>query len=200
MFKSLIAGFLLGIAGTVAAVYYIPAVDQARESSIITVNPNGGNTEAFHINIPMDRIMVGAPGQPEPLPQGLEWPLHESLDGVRAELFKVRNARDAVVGVASRMTMSGERGGDSIEWVLHLPARGSMYVTMPARAVDGVHRVGTLLSGTDEFLPLSGRMTERWFANESDDEDAPDGRIELVTMFVGELGPEPIAPAVEEQS
>ena len=200
MFKSLIAGFLVGIAVTVAAVFYIPAVDQVREASIISVTPNGGNTEAFHIKIPMDRIMIGAPGQPEAVPPGLDWPAHESLAGVRAELFKLRNARDAVVGVASRMAVSDTRG-DSIEWVLHFPARGSMFVTMPARSVDGIHRVGNLRSGTDEFLPLSGRMTERWVANESpDDEDAAEGRIELLTMFVGELGPEPAAPVAEEIS
>ena len=67
MVKTLIFGFLLGIVGTIAAVYYLPVVDQHRESSIITVAPNGGNTELFYMNIPTDRIMVGAPNQVEPL-------------------------------------------------------------------------------------------------------------------------------------
>ena len=34
---------------------------------------------------------------------------------------------------------------------------------------------------------MSGQVSERWIANiDNDDEDAPDGRIELVTLFVGE--------------
>ena len=32
---------------------------------------------------------------------------------------------------------------------------------------------------------MHGRVSERWVANTDDDEDAPDGRIELVTSFVG---------------
>ena len=63
MFKSFIAGILLGVAVGVAALYYVPAVDQVREQSMIEVKPNGGNIESFHINVPTDRIMVGAPNQ-----------------------------------------------------------------------------------------------------------------------------------------
>ena len=59
---------------------------------------------------------------------------------------------------------------------------------MPPESVDGVHRVGTLRAGTREFGPMHGRVSERWVANTDDDEEgAPDGRIELVTSFVGEF-------------
>ena len=97
MFKSLTAGFLLGLAGAVAAVYYIPVVDQARESSIISVTPNGGNTEAFHANVPMDRIMVGAPGQRNSVPPGLVWP----------GLAPLRSARSAASWRVAGPTASG---------------------------------------------------------------------------------------------
>jgi len=188
MFKTLIFGFLLGIVGTIAAVYYLPVVDQHRESSIIAVATNGGNTESFYMKIPMDRIMVGASSQAEPLPQGMEWPAGEVFTGLRAELFKVRNSDETVIGVASRVASESKDFGDTIEWVVHLPARGSFYVSMPPESVDGVHRVGTLQAGTREFGPMHGRVSERWVANtDDDDEDAPDGRIELVTSFVGEF-------------
>jgi hypothetical protein len=188
MFKTLIFGILLGIVGTIAAVYYLPVVDQHREASIIAVAPNGGNTEAFYMNIPMDRIMVGAPNQAEPLPPGMDWPIGEAFSGLHAELFKVRNAEETVIGVASRVATESEKFGDSIEWVVHLPARGTFYVAMPPESVDGVRRVGTLQSGTREFGPMHGNVSERWVANtDDDDEDAPDGRIELITMFVGEF-------------
>jgi len=191
MFKTLIFGFLLGIVGTIAAIYYLPVVDQYRESSIITVAPNGGNTEAFHMNIPMDRIMIGAPDQAEPVPPGLEWPDGEAFSGLHAELFKVRNADDMVIGVASRVASESEEFGDSIEWVVHLPARGTLHISIPPEAVDGDSRVGTLRAGTREFGTMHGRVSERWVANTDDeDEDAPDGRIELETILVGEFADE----------
>jgi hypothetical protein len=183
MFKTFIAGILMGAAAAVAIVYFVPAVDQHRETSIIAVAKNGGNTEMFHINVPMDRILIGASGQSNPLPPGLEWPDDLQFAHIRAELFKIRNVRDVVVGIASRMAASSDKVGDSIEWVLHLPARGSAFVTMRPEVIGGVHRVGRLRAGTREFSRLGGRLTERWVSNTSDDEDAPEGRFELMTEF-----------------
>ena len=108
MFKTFIAGILLGVAGAAAALYYVPTVDQVREQSMIVVHPNHGNTETFHINVPTDRIMVGAQGLAEPLPAGLEWPGDLQFAATRAELFKIRNGKDAVVGVASRTGRIGD--------------------------------------------------------------------------------------------
>jgi hypothetical protein len=183
MFKTFIAGILMGAAAAVAIVYFVPAVDQHRETSIIAVAKNGGNTEMFHINVPMDRILIGASGQSNPLPPGLEWPDDLQFAHIRAELFKIRNVRDVVVGIASRMAASSDKVGDSIEWVLHLPARGSAFVTMRPEVIGGVHRIGRLRAGTREFSRLGGRLTERWVSNTSDDEDAPEGRFELMTEF-----------------
>ena len=200
MLKTLIFGFVLGIVATVAAVYYIPVVDQHRESSVISVTPNGGNSEAFYISIPMDRIMIGAPDQPSPLPPELEWPEDEVFDGVRAELFKVRNAKDIVVGVASRVAAQNDQLGDSIEWVLHLPARGTFFVSMPVQSSDGSQRVGSLRAGTREFRSLNGQVSERWIAStNAESGESPDGRIELITRFVGEhVDVEPMAEVAEE--
>jgi hypothetical protein len=201
MFKTFIAGILLGVAGAGAILYFIPAVNQAREQSLIVVHPNHGNTETFHVNIPMDRVMVGIPGQPEPLPAGLEWPDDELFAGTRAELFKLRNSKDAVVGIASRLAASDENVGDTVEWVMHLPARGSAYIQMEATPREGGFRLGDLATGTREFAPLTGRVTERWIANTTGLEDAPAGKIEIITAFVsrefdGEY-PEPERPVEE---
>ena len=184
MFKTFIAGIFLGIAAAGGALYFVPAVDQFREHSMIVVHPNQGNTESFHVNVPMDRIMIGAPAQEEPLPVGLKWPEDEKLAGARAELFKIRDGKDTVVGVASRIAASHTETGDIIEWVLHLPARGSVYVSMQPEATDGGHRIGELAAGTREFEPLHGPVTERWVADTSGSEDAPAGRIEITTAFV----------------
>ena len=143
--------------------------------------------------------MVGAPNQAEPLPPGLNWPTDEAFDGVRAEVFKVRNAREVVVGVASRVAVESEEFGDSIEWVLHLPARGTFYASISAQSGNGTSRHGVLKAGTREFRPLQGAVSERWTAGADDrDEDAPDGKIELMTFFVGEFADEEPASEIVE--
>ncbi|MCH7820849.1 MAG: hypothetical protein IIA07_02430 [Proteobacteria bacterium] len=185
MFKSFIAGIFIGISLGAAALYYVPAVDQHREQSMIEVKPNGGNTESFHINVPMDRIMIGAPNQQVALPPGLEWPSDNLLAGIRAELFKIRNVKNIVVGVASRIAADDSERGDVIEWVLHLPARGSVYLTMQPEAVVGGYRVGELRAGTREFSSLQGQVTERWIADTTASDNPTAGRIELKTEFVG---------------
>lgn len=188
MIKTFIAGILLGVAGAAAALYFIPVVDQAREQSLIVVQPNQGNTETFHINIPSDRIMVGAPGQAAPLPAGLEWPDDPRFAATRAEVFKIRNGKEAVVGVASRIAASDAISGEIVEWLLHLPARGSAYVAMGPVPNEGGYRAGSLVTGSREFAPLVGRVTERWVESTSDYDDDMQGRIEIVTAFVGQLG------------
>lgn len=185
MFKTFIAGILLGVAGAAAALYGIPAVDQVREQSMIVVHPNQGNTETFHINVPTDRIMVGAQGLVEPLPAGLDWPGDRQFAATRAEIFKIRNGKDAVVGVASRIAASDEVSGEVIEWVLHLPARGSVYVIMDPQSREGGYRAGDLVTGTREFATLTGSVTERWVDDATNFDDATQGRIEIITAFVG---------------
>jgi hypothetical protein len=188
LLKTFFLGILLGLAAAAGALFAIPVVDQVREASIVAVAPNGGNAETFHINIPMDRIVLGAPGQDGAVPPGLEWPADEILADVRAELFKIRNARDAVVGVAVRAAAKNN-DKDIIDWVLHLPARGSLFINMDVTPLDGGFRIGEIASGSREFAPLSGFMTESWIANDSNEEDAPTGRIELQATYVGQLEP-----------
>ena len=185
LFRTFLIGIVLGLVAAGGALYAIPVVDQHREASIIAVAPNGGNAESFHINIPMDRVVAGAPGQAEPLPPGLEWPELEILDGVRGELFKLRNANDVVVGVAVRTAIQSD-SGDVIDWALHLPARGSLFIGMEPAPRDGGFRIGQIRLGSREFAELSGVLTERWAADSSEEEDAPLGRIELRATYIGQ--------------
>lgn len=198
LLKTFIVGILLGIAAAAGALYAIPVVDQYREASIISVAPNGGNLESFHINVPMDRVMNGASGQTAELPIGLKWPDDPILANVSSEIFKLRNARDAVVGVALR-TVAHEKGADVVDWVINLPARGSLFINMDPLPQEGGHRIGRLRAGSREFGPLSGFVTERWIADTSGEEDAPAGRIELLATYVGKAEPpDEIAPELPE--
>lgn len=184
MFRTFIVGILLGLAAAGAAVHYFPAVNQFREHSLIVVHPNKGNTESFHINVPTDRILIGTPGRENPVPAGLEWPDDPQFAGMRSELFKIRNGKDAVVGVGSRIAASDADSGDIIEWVLHLPARGSVYAALETAPSAAGQRLGRMLSGTREFATLQGSVSEQWVADTSGAEDAGAGRIELLTAFV----------------
>ncbi|MFQ6004584.1 MAG: hypothetical protein ACE5OQ_03695 [Woeseia sp.] len=185
MFKTFNLGIVLGIALAALALYSYPVVDQHRERSLIKVYANRGNSESFHIKLPDDRIMVGIAGLAEPIPPGLEWPDYDFLKNIRTELFKVRNEKGIVIGVASRMYGSSELHGSFVEWTVHLPARGSMFVTMAASPAANGYRAGTLSAGTREFLTLSGAVTERFVSDKDDPDSDVTGRIELVAALVG---------------
>jgi len=187
LLKTFIVGILLGVAGAAGLLYAFPAIDQHREASVVSVAPNGGNLESFHVNVPMDRILIGSADREKALPAAVDWPADQMFQDIGVELFKIRNARDAVVGVAAR-TVANAGSSEVIDWVLHLPARGSIFVKMPAEEMQGGFRLGELTGGSREFALLEGSMKERWVPDTSGEEDAPQGRIELLTTFIGDEG------------
>lgn len=179
-------GIILGIIAAAGALYAKPVVDQTREISYVSVAPNGGNRETFRINIPVDRVMIGAAGESSGLPAGLAWPDDDILATVSTEMFKVRNERDVIIGIAAR-TVAVEGDSSVIDWVLHVPARGSLFINMDSTAAEGGNRVGELRTGTKEFQSMTGFVAERWVSDTSGDEDAPDGRIELLATYVSRV-------------
>lgn len=181
MVKSFNFGILFGIAAAVAALWFLPAVDQHREPSHVSVEANGGNREIFHVNLPEDRIMAGMAGVAEPVPASLEWPAGGAPADIQAELFKLRDAKDVVVGVASRLSGPGDATGSVTEWTLHLPARGTLYASIEPGAGAG-YRNGVLRAGTQEFANLRGSVRERFLDGGRSEGDT--GRIELTTMLI----------------
>jgi len=169
------------------ALYSFPAVDQFREVSIVSVAPNGGNSESFHIKIPVDRVMVGATGNESGVPIGLTWPTDDIFENVSTEVFKIRNVRDAVIGVAAR-TVAKEGETDITEWIIHLPARGSLFVNMEPQPKAGSPRIGQLRAGSQEFDDLQGFVAESWVSDASGEDGAPQGRIELLATYVSTSG------------
>lgn len=187
LIKTFILGIVLGAVGAGALTWYLPAVDLHRERSHITVQANGGNVEEFRINLPRDRIMVGLPNADSSIPAALEWPGQESLGDMQAELFKIRDAHNAVVGVGSRLASASEETGPFIEWSLHFPARGTVYVKMEMTPTADGFRSGTLISGTREFSELTGGIREQFISEVPGEEDVQ-SRIQLQAALVGPLG------------
>lgn len=192
MFRIFNIGVVFGVAVAAGLAWLVPAVDQHREPSLVSVEANGGNRETFHINLPQDRIMVGKAGPGATVPADLAWPANGVLAGTETELFKLRDGNDVVVGVASRMSGSGGASGTVVEWTMHLPARGTVYATMQPAADAAGERKGSLRAGTREFATLHGAVRERLVSvgGESSSGVEIDGRIELSTALIGAAGDE----------
>lgn len=188
MIKTFSLGILLGIVLAAVLIYLVPAVDQHREASIIGVQANGGNTESFYVNLPQDRILFGAPSDAV-VPAGLNWPDDPRLANSQAEVFKIRNRDDVVVGVASRIAGTVVDSGRIVEWTLHLPARGSVYASMSPSADATGARDGRMLAGTREFANMQGTVREK--SSESTQDESRGARIELVTALVSKAGTAP---------
>ncbi|MEQ8206900.1 MAG: hypothetical protein RIA65_12040 [Woeseia sp.] len=180
MFKTFIIGILLGLAAAAAASWVLPVANPHREPSLITVQPNGGNSELFQIRIPDDRIVAGGSSGNAPTPSSLVWPDLGIPAGLELELFKIRNRDDVVIGLASRISVSGQVEPAAVEWALHLPARGALYFPMTANSGD--FRSGELRAGTREFLDRTGRLEERYVP---DPVSPGQGRIELRSSLIG---------------
>ena len=192
MIKTFLLGLILGIAGAASLVYFVQIVDLHRELSLISVRPNGGNSETFYINLPHDRIFAGkrTDDKSSVFPPGLRWPAEKELNGAASEVFKLRNSDDVVVGIAARISNPRESSGAFIQWMLHLPARGSMFLRMQLTPSEDGVRDGLLMAGTREFEVLNGSVSEYLNIDVTNSEYEVSGRLELVTALVGSLGDE----------
>ena len=177
----------MGALGSGALAWYVPAVDLHRERSLISVQPNGGNIEEFYINLPRDRVMVGLPNAEASIPAALDWPGQELLGDMQAEIFKIRDRNETVIGVGTRIASAAEATGPFIEWSLHFPARGSIYLKMEITPSADGFRNGSMVSGTHDFSELTGSARELFIAEVSGNDDVQ-SRIQLQTALVGPLG------------
>ena len=185
--KIFLIGFGLGSAGAAVVASYLPFVNLQREPSLISVQPNGGAVETFFVNLPDDRIAGTAS---EAMQRGALLFL-ESLDQhnihAQAELFKVRNQNNKVIGIGSRLSSSNESTSQFVEWTVHFPARGTIYAKMHLNPGPDGLRSGQLVAGTRDFKGLSGAVTEEVFPHPSQNHTTA-FQIHLKTVLTGVLG------------
>lgn len=128
--------FISGLLIVVATTALWPMPKHPRHRSLISVAPDGGRQEDFIIRWPEDRIP-----RPEELRSGLPPAAAagatalEDTAGHRAsaEMFRVRDSDDNVIGVAGRLAGTGgaiaDPGRSASNWLIVIPSRGALYMT-----------------------------------------------------------------------
>ena len=162
MRNAFITGLIAGIAGMLAAAYVAPFLSQDRIRGETRVQTNGGRLEVFEVRTAADALLQapGLQGDLEILPNDTAWYPELAPFIGDASVYRLRNESGRVIGVASRVRAM--RGSDDVEWILHIPARGTLALT--GVSVDNAE-VGELRVGTEEFVELSGDWQAELDAN-----------------------------------
>lgn len=151
--------FLAGLVLAGLAATFWPLPGHLRFRSLIAVQSDGGAQENFQIEWPGDRI--ARPGEDRAtLPAGAAVGVSvlEDSAGHRssAELFRLRDAEDNVIGVAARLTGSGgvvaDPGRSASTWLLVIPSRGALYLAQTDR-MDATARREDTPSGPVMLVP-----------------------------------------------
>jgi hypothetical protein len=150
---SIIFGFFAGIIGTLALAYTAPFLPYERVRSETEVRTNGGRLERFIVSGPVDvlSLLPADGGDATVTPAGARWYPDLAPFSVEAGVYRLRNESGTVVGIASRVR--GVQSPDDVEWLLHVPARGTIALT---GASVGAAEIGEVTAGEREFDGLVG--------------------------------------------
>lgn len=189
MKRMLQLGFVLGLAGALAAAYFTPWFEYQRYYSAASVLPNGGRVEQFMVRLPADRIAAPIVAAAPPA-------------GARLEHFKLRDAEGNIIGLVARHEVARD---DAIEtaWLLTIPSRGSIALAARSAAnpVDSVLAAGELAPGalletelaidnspaaksvtaTGEFANIDFELVETWVVTGVDETGHVRGTLHLNT-------------------
>jgi hypothetical protein len=146
--RTFLISFVAGVALLLLAAAVFPLPSHDRFASRIEVLTNGGRSETFLIHWPGDRVtlngelpgaVLGSAGSIAVLPPG-------GQGAAAAELFRLRDVDDHVIGVATRLTArqpdAGGWVGSVSNWMLMIPSRGLLLMTQENGADVGPVRLG----------------------------------------------------------
>jgi hypothetical protein len=187
-------GFILGLAGTLAAAYFTPWVQYERYRSAASVVANGGRVEQFVVRLPADRI--GLPIAANSTAGDF------AADAPRLEHFKLRDTEDNVIGIAARHAVAGA-GGEETAWLLTIPSRGTIALAAsgagsidaalagrglvagaglnPALSID-IGPAATSVAATGEFRGIDFELVETWVVTGLEDDGQVRGTLRLNTI------------------
>lgn len=162
MRTSIIIGFFAGIVGALAMAWAAPFLPHERVRSETEVRTNGGRFEQFEVAGRADVLSwlpAGGAAADSAVPAGARWYPDLAPFSGEAAVYRLRNASGAVIGIASRV--KGVESPDDVQWVLHIPARGTLALK---GAGIGNAEIGSVIAGEREFAGLVGE----WQATAND--------------------------------
>lgn len=173
---SFFIGIIAGIGTTLWLAFSAPFVAQDRVRSETRVRTNGGRLESFSVRL-ADDVVATLPGSlnvDTPVaPAEARWLAELAPFAGVANVYRLRNESGTVIGLASRVR--GVVTEDDVEWVLHVPARGTLMLR--GVSVD-IADLGEISGGMREFAALAGN----WEAQL----DGETWRIDTVTLAGGD--------------
>ena len=200
------AGFLSAFALVLLAAGFYPLPSHIRYLSENIVLPNGGRQETFTIELPSDRIALPKFARTALYPQQRFSP--DGQGRITAEMYRLRNSRGTVIGIATKMTGrvpgTAPRSAWVSDWILLLPSRGALLLNQvnARRALQPVattpievqvtagpapEGAGIVIRGTDEFAGLRGTYSETLRVEHIDAGGVTHGQIDLVTRLAKDL-------------
>ena len=192
--KTLIAWFVVGLLLALAAAYTYPLPTNVRVRADAESVANGGRKEDFFVNLDKDRITSTQEVLVAAYPE--QRMVRTGNQVIRAELFKVRNSRREVIGIASRMTgvVSGVVGEAEIavNWLVLLPSRGGFLLAqrpqVNAETLPESLQIlqGEIIAGDQDFAGLFGRYVQSTKFEDTDDDGVEETIILLSTHLKSE--------------
>ncbi len=150
MIRQFFISLVFGVVVTVGLATVLPFSKHQRFPSDIEVIANGGRQEVFKIRWPEDRIALpGDIAGTSVVSSGGAFVFRQSGQAVSAEIFRLRNSTDRVIGLAARtigrMPGRGDLSvGSMAHWSLLIPSRGSLLLAQqnsadisPQASADG---------------------------------------------------------------
>lgn len=162
MKRPFIIAFVAGLLAVLLAAALWPLPDHPRLHAITSVPPDGGRQEDFVIHWPEDRI--ARPGERQggqPSTAALGASVLEDSAGRRlsAELFRLRDAEDNVIGLAGRLAGTGgalaDQGRSATNWLLVIPSRGALFLAQ-SDVLDTTARQELGATGPVVLAPAQG--------------------------------------------
>lgn len=126
--------FVAGLLVVVLAAAFWPLPTHLRFRALTSVPPDGGRQEEFVIHWPEDRIARPSDRAAEAPAGAAGAAVLEDSAGrrVSAELFRLRDTEDNVIGVAGRLAATGgalaDPGRSVTNWLLVIPGRGALFL------------------------------------------------------------------------
>lgn len=169
MKRLFIIAFVIGLLVVVVAATLWPAPQHLRYRSLISVAPDGGRQEDFVIRWPEDRIARPGEAHAElPAAAVVGAAVLEDTAGrrVSAEVFRLRDTEDNVIGIAGRLAGTGgaiaDPGRSASNWLIVIPSRGALFLAQTDQS-DTTVREQLTIDGSVALAPAhaAGFWTDR---------------------------------------